>query len=265
MTESAQEQQPEQEIITETTQDQTPPEKSKYELIDDLILGNENEAMPIDQDTQLEGDAPDEDASHDAPEPVAPPSIDYDQEIPMPDGKEPVKLGKLKDAFVEQERTMNQLQSQQNEIMVQRKNLSDLVNAIGLQNLSPQVQQQIQQFKVVNSMRENELMLAAIPEWKESTVFQSDRAEMVELSSQYGLTELDVNNLDDHRWIKMLLDYSKLKQKVKKTQQTFENNTPKPSPKRHISKQKMSQQRIDQVKKNGSQADKLALIDQLIN
>ena len=128
-------------------------------------------------------------------------TVNYDLDIPLPDHAEPVKLGELKDRFVDYQRRETELQKREAEISSEYGELARL-NAEMQANqgpLNPEQRQRVGQMQVERLQREAALMSKAIPEWTDPARFQSDRQEMVDMMKPYGVTEDMINGISDHR------------------------------------------------------------------
>ena len=52
--------------------------------------------------------------------------------------------------------------------------------------------------------REQRQLLTVLPEWRDPTVKQADVEQMVAFAGQFGLSEADIGQIRDHRWLSML-------------------------------------------------------------
>lgn len=256
------------------------PNDDIYAQMDDLLSGQEPKEKPKpkpkkkepepEPEQEMESGGFDIDAieSEAEAEPKAEKKteIDYKKEfeVPMPEGIETANIGQLKDAYVNQQKISNEQAENSNKLMVQRQELTELIEYIGVKNLNPQAQAKVKAMQNATLQRENVKMMQAIPEWKDNITFQTDRSEMLDLSGQYGIGENDVNGISDHRWIKMLRDYTKLKAQFKKTQQTFEKNKTSSRKIKKPSKAKRKEASFNHAVKSNSQSEKLQAIDDLI-
>lgn len=221
---------------------QKPAQDADFERIDTELLGippsapkQEEELDAISAPTELAKDdkpqALPEDATQDE-QPTdktteegedaqaEPEKVDYDMEIevPMPYGMEPKTIGQLKDEVAAMHLTQQKVEKTRNELMMERRDLEMIIDA--LPQLPEEIGTIIQQRKQRLLAREGEAMLSAIPEWSEATTFQADRKEMLALTKGYGFSEAELEGVADHRLVKMIRDYTKLRNRVEKAGQT---------------------------------------------
>ncbi len=165
-------------------------------------------SSPLDSDDLPEPDPLDDDAPQ--------PDIDYDlkMEVPMPYGMESMTLGKMKDEISTMHQRESSVIEKENVLLRDRNEFESLVQEIG--PLPPQVIEQLQQKRQASLVRENQLMLEAIPEWKDTKIFTQDRSRMLETASQYGYNEADLDAIGDHRLVKLVRDYAALKVRLEK-------------------------------------------------
>ena len=133
--------------------------------------------------------------------------IDYELVIPMPDGRDSMTLGQMKDRVNELERTDQQLIERENALMRQQAELTEAMEQMG--GIPPALQQQAAQRNEQRLRQEHDLMLKAIPEWSEKETFDRDRALIFETAKQYGLDN-EIGQISDHRIVKLLRDFSRL-------------------------------------------------------
>jgi len=177
---------------------------------DEEQLPNENEEKTSDneeeenetEETELENNTDD--------------AIDYNQEIdvPMPYGMESMTLSELKDKASNMHMEVKKVQEQENELMVQRQEINAIMTAMG--DIPPEINQALKNQHQALLRRENQLLIEAVPEWKDMTTFDSDRQSMETLTNSYGFSEQEFNHVADHRLVKMIRDFSLLKLKLEK-------------------------------------------------
>lgn len=63
--------------------------------------------------------------------------------------------------------------------------------------------------------RENRRAIEAIPDWSDAAVQRNDIKAMSQLLRSYGFTDADIGNVVDHRHVKLLRDYSVLRERLK--------------------------------------------------
>jgi hypothetical protein len=215
----------------------------------------ELEAAPEEAE-EIEGESPE--AGDESP------VIDYDLEIPMPEGRDALTVGQLKDAVVQAEREAQSIIESQNEIMRERDQLRSLIQA-AQGNVPPEVQQAMQSQMRDHLEREHQAMLTAIPEWKEESVFRSERQEIVDLGAEYGFSPEDISQVADHRAVKMLRDYARLKRTRAQNVEQFEKAAkPKPKRKAQTRSRTAGRDRRFEAARNGSVGDKVSAINELL-
>lgn len=139
--------------------------------------------------------------------------IDYDLDIPMPDGRESMSLGAMKDRVTELERSESQMIERENNLMRQQDEINMLMNQVG--ELPPELRQQASQKQQQHMAKERDAMLKAIPEWSDRETYDRDRVGIVEVGKQYGFSELEIGQIMDHRVVKFMRDYSRLSKNAK--------------------------------------------------
>lgn len=90
-----------------------------------------------------------------------------------------------------------------------------LLAAIPKEHVSRELLDTWQKQQTEHLSREREAMLRTIPEWVDSAVVTADRARMVELISEYGFTGSDLENVTDHRLLRLVRDFAKASAKAK--------------------------------------------------
>ncbi len=142
--------------------------------------------------------------------------VDWNQEIEinMPYGMESMTLSDMKDKISNLHISTKQVQDQENKLMVRRQEIEAIVNVIG--EIPPEIRQQLDNQHQAVLVRENQLLLDAIPDWSDEKTFLNDRTSMLQLSSEYGFSESEFNTVADHRLVKLIRDYSALKNKLEK-------------------------------------------------
>ena len=135
----------------------------------------------------------------------------YAVEIPLGDGVK-FTLGDIKDRarellgvdssrdLLEQDRT-----SAENEKLVARQELQTVVALMG-QNLSPELVEHARSELRQSIALERERTFQAIPEWKEPEVAMRERGQINTYLKSYGFSEAELNNVYDHRLLKLARD-----------------------------------------------------------
>ena len=278
------------ELETSYIPEDVPPQKPLDDIaaISELITGGDPDEseQPQDAETEQEAQQLPETADAEYPqdtgaseqdqaaEPTEPQQIDYDQEIPMPDGMENMTVGQLKDHFrdhqdLQQERAEweSQQSEQQLELMAARRQLVELANM--LQDVKPEVVDHVQQMMERDDEHEAEMLLKTFPAWADPDKKSAARAEQVETFKQYGFTEWEYSSITDHRVIKALHDLTQFRKReaAGKAKREELRSTPPKGQKPPTRKQTPAQQRAATIQraKRGSETDKISAISSLIS
>jgi len=240
--------------ITEATDDVAQAEENEY-ATDDVADDSNTDTGAGDQAADDAAEEPDADGE---PEKA---KIDYDMEIPLPDGRGAVSLSEMKDAYVDMERRSDALDATSQELMSKAETISAVIDAVGLDRMPEQAVNQLREYQANQLRKENDLLLAAIPEWKHPEVYKKDRGEMVALASEYGYSEADIAATKDHRHVKMLRDFAKLKAKSKAAKESLIVRQ-KQKIKRNPGRQRSSKD-FDSIVSKGTRDERLNLIEDL--
>lgn len=187
-----------------------------WEKIDSALVQNEGqgdiELPPVDENPQEEpGPANPGESKEAEPEgDDATPSesdarVDYSQEVEVPltvDGeRESLTLGELKDRYVDLSHRESGIRKREAELANELGRLSRITAELEHNSgpLSPEQREQVGGLQAERVQREAQLMLEAIPEWRDTARFQEDRAEIVQMMAPYGVTEDVINSVTDHR------------------------------------------------------------------
>ena len=169
--------------------------------------------------------------------------VDYDQLVPMNDGNEPMSIGAMKDELTtwrrDAEKNEKALQTERNDMMQDRQLLMNLLDSLG--ELPPETMAHLQTYQRNKLNREGRLMMAAIPEWSDNTVYLKDQVSMKQMAQEYGFSESEFRGLQDHRLVKLVRDYSLLKNKV--------NSASKPKPEKKAAKKPNKHNRVTDEKR----------------
>lgn len=144
-------------------------------------------------------------------------------EIKFPYGRngESLSLGELKDVGIR----ARDLDSQTTQLDIDREAHTNdkMVSRAEMQNiisLMPEIPQQLvdqakaQYRNVVNQERIS--LLSTIPAWSDPAKERTDRDAILVNLRTYGFTEVEMNHMLDHRLVKLLDDYTRLKGKLVK-------------------------------------------------
>lgn len=192
-------------------------------------------------------------------------SIDYDLEIPMPDGQEPIKLGELKDKVTRLERSESQMIERENALMRQQDEVNQLLQAAG--QLPPALREQAAQRMEQTLASERDAMLQAIPEWSDRETYDRDRTAILDVGKQYGFSDIEVGQIMDHRVVKFMRDHARLlneRQAAEKLPQQIK----KTAKRGHKAKQRRGKSAVDKMFESAlnsdNEQDKFKAIDNLL-
>lgn len=272
------------ELETSYIPEDVPPQKPLDDIaaISELITGGDPDESEQQQEAETEQEVQqlpetaeaEEIPPEEAAEPTEPSQIDYDQEIPMPDGMENMTVGQLKDHFrehqdLQQERETWEAQQgeQQLELMAARRQLVELAQM--MQDVKPEVVDHVQQMMSRNDEQEAELLLKTFPAWADPDKKAAARAEQLETFKTYGFSEWEYSSINDHRVIKALHDLSQYRKReaAGKAKREELKSIPPKGQKPPTRKQSAAQQRAAMIQraKRGSETDKYAAIGSLIS
>jgi len=248
---------------------ETPPETSaprdELEAVTDILEGKNPEKEPGNtapedgesQDQETENEEENELGSEEG-------KLDYALEVPMTDGNK-LTLGELKDHYQGYQAKLGELQARENEVMGKHSKAEEMMGYIQ-QHLPPQRLQQIAQEQQQYLEKEQGLLLDTIPEFKDAATFKQARGEISELMNEYGMSEL-LQTITDHRIVKMLNDFAKLKGSVRKAKETVKpirSKDPKGESKRYNGSAGETKQLAERAKQTGSHGDQVAAIQKLL-
>lgn len=247
----------------EVPKDENGPKLSELEQVENLLSGKQPERAPDTAPGREPAAAKESDADADTDPETGNPdaaTVDYTQEIPLSNGTK-VTLGELKDAYQTFDAKELALIERENKVMSQFNQLQELGQYL---NLPPEERQKIQQQQAEHMHAQHGLMLEAIPEWKDKAAFESGRAAIFELGKEYGV---DLSQVADHRVVKMLNDFTRLKAAIKTAKATVKavkSSEPKAIPKQVQHKATELSNAVATAKRTGNIADQLSAVDMLI-
>lgn len=179
-----------------------------------LLSGDEPQAeQPVaEQDQPETADVEQEQQETAEAEPA---KLDYSMEVPLASG-EKVTLGELKDAYQNQAKVLLEVQERDAKFMRERDEVLRL--AVMFEDVSPQIKHaRAQQFDQIVRM-ESEHVLSVLPSWRTDAARAKDEQAIVELANEYGVgreVETELRAVTNHRFVKMLHDFAKLRSQVK--------------------------------------------------
>ena len=204
--------------------DSSDSEDSQIGLSDSEIEGGDSQ-----EDTPES--EPDQDDSQDQGEPITAKSLAeklgvdvkevYEMKFPYGRDGESLTLGELKDVGIRardldsQTTTLEQdREAHTNDKMVSR---AEMQNIISLLPEIPQAlvdQAKAQYRNVVNQERIS--LMETMPSWTDPAKERADRDLILENLKTYGFTEIEMDHMMDHRLVKLLNDFTRLKAKIVK-------------------------------------------------
>ncbi len=144
----------------------------------------------------------------------------YAMKVPLGDGREPISLGDMKDAYIQQVRDADKAEQtrieQERTIGAERAAIQQLLSV--LPELSPDQQQAIHQAQQAHLNREIDKTLARIPDWQDQATYKADMTAMQDLAQQYGISDEELGATVDSRHIHLLRDFARLQAKVAKAE-----------------------------------------------
>jgi hypothetical protein len=183
----------------------------------------------------------------------------YAQTFKLSDGTE-MTVGEAKDLAQDFTTRQVDLIERENSLMTRTNELNELGQYL---NLPPEVRERIQQQQMQHLTTQHHAMLAAIPEFKDQAVFEKGRLAMFDLGHEYGV---DLSKVTDHRVVKMLYDFTRLKAGIKSARENVKPiRTPEPKAKqvRQTGRQTELSNAMTRAQ-TGTQADKEAAVEMLL-
>lgn len=253
------------------------PQDNTLSEISELINPPE---MPDSPETEQPAEAaqevqPEPDEVAETPEDTEPeqeaPAIDYDLEVPMPDGGESQTIGQLKDFFQQHQEWQQERDdwadtrtSQENELLVARQQIVELSQLMG--EVKPEVIQALAAQQQARIEQQRNLMMQSIPDWQDQEKMKADRARIVETAAEYGVTAQDIGLVNDHRFVKMLKDFADMKQRQARGQAALDKAAKPPKGQKVSGKVKEKPRTAQLVEraKAGNRDDQMAAISALI-
>jgi hypothetical protein len=222
------------------------------------------------QEQDLETDAPDLTAAADDDDP---PKIDYDLEIPMPDGAESVTLGQLKDNYQarldhekERETWEDHRIAEDGRLQVARAELNELAALMG--QVNPEIATHLRQQRLANQKQEQEKLLALYPEWADPEVKKAANPAILAAAKHLGLSEQEYAQIGDHRLIHGLKLLSTYMARAEQAKAQLEAAKPLPKGQKSVNRKQSTAQKHaqahDRAKRSKNQSEKLRHISNLI-
>jgi len=257
----------------ESTNNELPePTESEIEQVEALLTGkplkSQEKAPETGQDDAPGGDAAAEEGEEAEPdaegdegeEPDTEAKAFYAQPVKLSDGST-MSVGELKDLAQGWNAKQVELIERENGVMKQRNELEEIVQYL---QLPPEVRERIQHQQTEYLSQQHNQMLAAIPEFQDRAQFEKGRVAIFDLGTEYGV---DLSRVTDHRVVKMLHDFARLKVGIKAAKDNVKQiRTPEPKAKHLPPKGRQSELNtaIDRAKQTGNAGDIDRAVGQLL-
>ena len=189
-----------------------------------------------------------------------PSQIDYETPVPMPNG-EPVTIGALKDAYQQQEKRLLDVQKRESELLARHTELQEFASYV--ENLPPELVESVKAQQERHLREQHDLMLEALPEWRDADKLKAGRDRIVAMAQEYGIAEL-IKGVSDHRVVKFLNDVAELRELVAKGREKLATKAPeKPAGKAPETSGTAELERLKARAKAGDEQAQVAYIDKL--
>lgn len=150
-------------------------------------------------DTKAPEEEPEGEPEPETDEHAAPDKFDYAQEVPIAN-EGPQTVGALKDFYQQHRDTIDNLHERENALMVRYQMVNNLASQL---QISPELQQQIDQQQREHLAREHQLMLQCMPELNTPAGFEKTKAAIAEHLRGYGIP---MEVLGAHNYVKLVRD-----------------------------------------------------------
>jgi len=144
----------------------------------------------------------------------------YSMKFPYGEGGDAITLGELKDAGI-RARTIDQesesLSDERNSfINEQMKSRSELQNIVSMlpDGIPPELVQAANYQHQQAVQRERVSLLETIPDWRDVAVEKLAREAIATNLKQYGFQDVEISNMLDHRLVKLIHDFTRMRQKI---------------------------------------------------
>ncbi len=144
----------------------------------------------------------------------------YGMKFPYGEDGDAITLGELKDAGI-RARTIDQeaetLSDERNSfINEQMKSRSELQNIVSMlpDGIPPELIQAANYQHQQAVQRERISLLEAIPDWQDIAIETTAREAIAANLKQYGFQDIEISNMLDHRLVKLIHDFTRMRQKI---------------------------------------------------
>lgn len=137
-----------------------------------------------------------------------PKTVNYDDsiEIPLPDGRDTLTLGELKDRYVEQARTREALETAQSTLATERMIVNEILREGG--EVTEERISQLRQINEAAQARDEQTILQMYPQWANQETRQRDVEAMVKTAADLGATNAEIAAVSKPWIVRMLKDLS---------------------------------------------------------
>lgn len=198
----------------------------------------------------------------------------YQIEMPMRNGREPVTFGQMKDSEsdrlnLEQRRSEFEDARSEHEASVLRdqQDAMAIINALG-DRVTPELVQLASARHSKHLDQQRELLLTAIPEWRDREAYSRDRQEIIStLAGRYAVTEQQIAAQTEAVYIQMMRDLARLlnEKKASKAQAKKVRRSPtRPGRKVAAAKPNARQTIIQTGKESSDPGDKVKAVAALL-
>lgn len=137
----------------------------------------------------------------------------YNVKIPLADGAEPLTIGQLKDRVAEVvDLEMRETQFEQRriasegELLRSQTEIREILAMIPREHINPAIVDKIRKRHDANMVRERQMTLEHIPEWRDERRAAEDLQGMIDFLGEYGFDEGFMGSVHDHRAVKFIRD-----------------------------------------------------------
>lgn len=194
--------------------------------------------------------------------------IDYDLSVPMSDGRDPMKLGEMKDAINNYERDKASVESQRMDQIRQETELNQYMRQANIA-VPKEFTEYMAKQQADHLERQHQLMMKMMPELQDKSTFDQVRTNIVEVAKGSNFTEAEIANVADARIVHLLNRLSKLEtEKAKaaeKVEQIKAKSTPKGLSRRNKGKVSNIDKMVDQAINSRDENVKSQAIEALLS
>ena len=175
----------------------------------------------------------------------------YAVKFPYGEGGDAITLGELKDAGIraktidlETETLADERNSFVNDQMRSRAELQSIVSLLP-EGIPPELMQQANYQRQLVAQRERTSLLETLPEWQDSGIEKIARGAISENLRGYGFQPIEIDGMLDHRLIKVLHDFTRMRQAIIEPRAKLQKLKKKRAPRG--SRKPRGQEQVDQA------------------